>query len=348
MRKISHSRKGFTLVEILIVIAIIVIIAGAAIFGVSEKINRANAQADAVKLHAAGGVFWTVEGGKVVQITPEEYDPSNPNHRKGGMMDMQYDEVKYIQGTVPQNNPQTYNPGGGDPIGPGGSGGSGGSGSAGQHTQSSSDMLKEFLEHYGIPYTENGGNITWNHDGDYGGQSFSDAWNQWKKDHANSTGGGSSGGGNNVSTGGSGSSGSGSGSGSGSTGGSGSSGSGSSGSGSSGSGSESGSGSTGSTGSVTSNGMSFSTGAGGGTRGVIGYTTNGNTTTFNITDLQGQQNLEMTITKNGNNYVLDMGSAKWNINYQFPGYNYSTNDSVYTLNAEQKQWLTNTYGITFN
>lgn len=246
MKKLIRSRKGFTLAEMILVVAIIVIIASAAAVGVVEKINRANAQAEAVQLHASGGVFWTVEGGKVVQLSPEEYDPSNPNHRKGGMMDMQFDEVKYIQGTVPNNPPQTYNPGGGDPIGPGGSGGSGGSGSAGQHTQSSSDMLKEFLEHYGIPYTENGGSITWNHDGDYGGQSFADAWNQWKKDHTNSTGGGSSSGGNNVSTGGSGSSGSGSGS----TGGSGSSGSGSS--GSSGSGNGNGSGNTSSVGADSS------------------------------------------------------------------------------------------------
>ena len=232
MKRFSRSRKGFTLAEIILVVAIIVILASAAAVGVVEKINKANAQAEAVQLHASGGVFWTVEGGKVVQLSPEEYDPSNPNHKKGGMMDMQFDEVKYIQGTVPNNPPQTYNPGGGDPIGPGtGDPGSGGSGSAGHHTQSASDMLKEFLEHYGIPYTENGGSITWDHDGDYGGQSFTDAWNQWKKDHTNSTGGGSSSGGNNVSTGGSGSSGSGSGS----TGGSGSSDSRSSGSGSSGS-----------------------------------------------------------------------------------------------------------------
>ena len=196
MKKLIRSRKGFTLAEMILVVAIIVIIASAAAVGVVEKINRANAQAEAVQLHASGGVFWTVEGGKVVQLSPDEYDPSNPNHKKGGMMDMQFDEVKYIQGTVPNNPPQTYNPGGGDPVGPGtGDPGSGGSGSAGHHTQSASDMLKEFLEHYGIPYTENGGSITWDHDGDYGGQSFADAWNQWKKDHTNSTGGGSSSGG---------------------------------------------------------------------------------------------------------------------------------------------------------
>ena len=244
MKRFSRSKRGFTLVEMVIVIAIIVIIAGATLFGVAEKINKANAQADAVKLHASGGVYWRIVDGKVVQLDPNVDDVTGPDVKCGGMMDMQYDEVKYIQGTVPNNPPQTYNPGGGDPIGPGGSGGSGGSGSAGQHTQSASDMLKDFLDHYGIPYTENGGTITWNHDGDYGGQSFTDAWNQWQKDHKNSTGGGSSGGGNNVSTGGSGSGSSGSGSGS--TGGSGSSGSGSS--GSSGSGNGNGSGNTSSVG----------------------------------------------------------------------------------------------------
>ena len=125
MKRISQSRKGFTLVEMLIVIAIIVILAGAACFGVAEHIKNANKNAEAVKLHAAGGYFWTVEGGKVVELDPNDYDPNNPNHRSGGAMDMDFDKVKYIQGTVPNNPPQTYNPGGSGGVNPG-TGGSGG------------------------------------------------------------------------------------------------------------------------------------------------------------------------------------------------------------------------------
>jgi len=125
MKRICQSRKGFTLAEIILVVAIIVILASAAAVGVVEKINRANQNADAVRLHAAGGYFWTVEGGKVVELDPNDYDPNNPNHRSGGAMDMDFDKVKYIQGTVPNNPPQTYNPGGSGGLNPG-TGGSGG------------------------------------------------------------------------------------------------------------------------------------------------------------------------------------------------------------------------------
>lgn len=341
MKKLIRSRKGFTLAEMVLVIAIIVILAGAAAVGVVEKINRANQNAEAVRLHAAGGHFWTVEGGHVVELDPNDYDPNNPNHRSGGAMDMQYDEVKYIQGTVPQHAPQTYNPGGGDPIGPGtGGSGSGGSSSAGHHTQSASDMLKDFLDHYGIPYTENGGTITWDHDGDYGGQGFSDAWNQWKKDHANSTGSGSSGGsssgGNNVSTGGSGSGSSGSGSGS--TGGSGS------GNGSSSTGGSSSS-SGGNTGTVVTVPNTVSSG-----KGVYSYSESNGTATISLGDSQWNT-VGFTLTKDGDNYIMAPAStgnagSGW---YTLPDNLFPARDQKkpYTLNPQQKAWLEG-YGITFN
>lgn len=253
MKKLIRSRKGFTLVEIILVVAIIVILASAAFAGIS-LLNRANKNADTAALHA--GCWYVIVKDEDLGEHPEERYVQLNGHwvkvvSKGtegaqyySDWDDMYEQVRNINVVTPMPQGSGYHPGG-DPIGPGtGDPGSGGSGSAGHHTQSASDMLKEFLEHYGIPYTENGGSITWDHDGDYGGQSFADAWNQWKKDHTNSTGGGSSSGGNNVSTGGSGSGSSGSGSGS--TGGSGSSGSGSS--GSSGSGNGNGSGNTSSVG----------------------------------------------------------------------------------------------------
>lgn len=254
MKRFSRSRKGFTLAEIILVVAIIVILAAASIVGVATILNNAKKNQAQVELHAGGWYVYAsadepgaiqkdVDGNGTldwVKVVPK----GTPDAQYYSDWDEMYAQVNAINVVTPMPQGSGYHPGG-DPIGPGTSGsGTGGSGSAGQHTQSASDMLKEFLEHYGISYTENGGNITWNHDGDYGGQSFADAWNQWKKDHTNSTGGGSSSGGNNVSTGGSGSGSSGSGSGS--TGGSGSSGSGSS--GSSGSGNGNGSGNTSSVG----------------------------------------------------------------------------------------------------
>ena len=43
MKKIAKNNKGFTLVEIVLVVAIIVILAGAMLFGVNEYINTAHA-----------------------------------------------------------------------------------------------------------------------------------------------------------------------------------------------------------------------------------------------------------------------------------------------------------------
>lgn len=121
MKRIGRSRKGFTLVEMLIVIAIIVILAGAACFGVAEHIKNANKNAEAVKLHAAGGRFWKIENGKVIELDPntDEFDPNDPNIYSGGDMDLDFAKVNHIMGDMPPA-PQ----GGG--YTPGGSGGSGG------------------------------------------------------------------------------------------------------------------------------------------------------------------------------------------------------------------------------
>ena len=51
MRKIGKTRKGFTLVEMVLVIAIIVILASILIVGVGAYLNAANAAAKSVNDH---------------------------------------------------------------------------------------------------------------------------------------------------------------------------------------------------------------------------------------------------------------------------------------------------------
>ena len=51
MRKISKSRKGFTLVEMVLVIAIIVILAAVLLLGIGTYLNAANVAASSVTAH---------------------------------------------------------------------------------------------------------------------------------------------------------------------------------------------------------------------------------------------------------------------------------------------------------
>ena len=51
MKKISKNKKGFTLVEMVIVIAIILILASVMIFAVSRFINAAESAKDSVGKH---------------------------------------------------------------------------------------------------------------------------------------------------------------------------------------------------------------------------------------------------------------------------------------------------------
>jgi len=51
MKKIQKSKKGFTLVEMVLVIAIIVILAAVLIFGVAKYINAANAAKKSISEH---------------------------------------------------------------------------------------------------------------------------------------------------------------------------------------------------------------------------------------------------------------------------------------------------------
>lgn len=51
MKKNSKSKKGFTLIEMVLVIAIIVILAAVLAMGIGAYLNRAKAAASSVSLH---------------------------------------------------------------------------------------------------------------------------------------------------------------------------------------------------------------------------------------------------------------------------------------------------------
>ena len=51
MKKIQKSKKGFTLVEMVLVIAIIVILAAVLIIGVTQYLNAANKASESISKH---------------------------------------------------------------------------------------------------------------------------------------------------------------------------------------------------------------------------------------------------------------------------------------------------------
>jgi type IV pilus assembly protein PilA len=51
MRRIGKTRKGFTLVEMVLVIAIIVILAGVLVIGIGSYLNKARAAASSITAH---------------------------------------------------------------------------------------------------------------------------------------------------------------------------------------------------------------------------------------------------------------------------------------------------------
>ena len=51
MKKVGKTRKGFTLVEMVLVIAIIVILAAVLVFGIGTYLSKARAAASSVTAH---------------------------------------------------------------------------------------------------------------------------------------------------------------------------------------------------------------------------------------------------------------------------------------------------------
>ena len=198
MKKSRMNKKGFTLLEITIVIAIIVILAAAVIIGVPGILNRSTHNAELVRLHASGGKFWKVVNGEVIEVSLDEYEANqdDPSYDCGGEMDFMNAEVKYIGGSIPYSGPpSTYTPGGGagDPGGggtpgdlPGGGGTPGGGGGASNPTSMPS-MLEDFFDYYGIPHNgtdvEDGFNI--NDPSLFGGRTYTEAWEDWVAEHTN-------------------------------------------------------------------------------------------------------------------------------------------------------------------
>ena len=61
MRKIGKTRKGFTLVEMVLVIAILVILAGVFIIGIGTYLSRAQATASSLNSHNSSIISITDE-----------------------------------------------------------------------------------------------------------------------------------------------------------------------------------------------------------------------------------------------------------------------------------------------
>ena len=61
MRKIGKTRAGFTLVEMVLVIAIIVILASVLVIGIGSYLNKARKAADSVTMHNSSVEYLNAE-----------------------------------------------------------------------------------------------------------------------------------------------------------------------------------------------------------------------------------------------------------------------------------------------
>ena len=108
VNKTLSSKKGFTIVELLLVIAVIVILSGVTLVGINAMIANANKNATAVELHT--GCFYVEDPngpatlpGTAIKI--RIVDENTPGAQHYSNKDAMYDEVKSALGTAPAINP---------------------------------------------------------------------------------------------------------------------------------------------------------------------------------------------------------------------------------------------------
>ena len=107
VNKTLSSKKGFTLVEVFIVIAVIVILSGISFVGIRTMLANANKNAATAELHA--GCFYVEDPngpatlpGTAIRIRIVDQDTPGAQHYSS--KDAMYDEVKSALGTVPAIN----------------------------------------------------------------------------------------------------------------------------------------------------------------------------------------------------------------------------------------------------
>ena len=105
VNKTLSSKKGFTIVELLLVIAVIVILSGVTLVGINAMIANANKNATVVELHT--GCFYVEDpnGPATLPGTTTRIrivDMNTPGAQHYSNMDAMSDEVTRAIGTVPE------------------------------------------------------------------------------------------------------------------------------------------------------------------------------------------------------------------------------------------------------
>jgi len=104
VNKTQSSKKGFTVVEMMLVIAVIVILSGATFVGIMAMLENSNKNATAVELHS--GCYYVEDPngpetlpGTSIRIRVVDMDTPGAQHYSN--MDAMNDEVKRAIGTEP-------------------------------------------------------------------------------------------------------------------------------------------------------------------------------------------------------------------------------------------------------
>ena len=171
MKKMRINRRGFSLVEMILVVAIIVILSGAAFVGVAVTIDRAKTTGDAAAEHGknfeedawiqvnsiaigAADFFDIHEHTPIIVDQNDDSDSSEDDtSEEDGTSEDDADDT--VLDTSGKNHVVIYN-----------------------------ENLKAFLDAYGISYIGDAdyGQLAWS-DGpnSYGGKTFTQAYNEWRK-----------------------------------------------------------------------------------------------------------------------------------------------------------------------